>query len=466
MVQRPVGGTRLSNLDPETVDDELLHGIWEQVRTLHEAHLVHGALDAEHIHVSDGPCLVDFAAGTSTAAPQRAANDVAQLLATTAGIVGDRRAVRAAAATLGDEAVTAALPFLQPAVLTGATRHLLGGRPRAVRQHLSRLRVEAGDVLGIEPPQLVQLQRARTSSIAMAVGTLVAAAVLLSDVGEPSQVVATFRHADWSWIFLAVGLSFLSNVGYAMGLQGTVPVRLPLWPTTELQVAVSFTNLAIPGIGGTGMQIRYLQKQGVDLSSAIAAGGLLATVGNLVVALGLFVLALAVAPAHVNFDLLPTTGLVEFTLAAVAVVGIAIAVVVGIPRLRRMVMPPMRRAATTLVAVLRSPYQLALLLSGNVLATLLSAWCLQACLLAFGGHVSFWPLLAANIGVVTIASIVPIPGGGSAVGTVGLTAVLVTFGVREDIAVATSLANQLIFYYLPAIPGWFATRHLARHDYL
>jgi uncharacterized membrane protein YbhN (UPF0104 family) len=129
-------------------------------------------------------------------------------------------------------------------------------------------------------------------------------------------------------------------------------------------------------------------------------------------------------------------------------------------------MPPMRRAATTLVAVLRSPYQLALLLSGNVLATLLSAWCLQACLLAFGGHVSFWPLLAANIGVVTIASIVPIPGGGSAVGTVGLTAVLVTFGVREDIAVATSLANQLIFYYLPAIPGWFATRHLARHDYL
>src|SRR6202035_3611860 len=70
------------------------------------------------------------------------------------------------------------------------------------------------------------------------------------------------------------------------------PLRLPLWPTTELQVAMSFSNLAVPGIGGTGMQVRYLQKQGVDLPSAIAAGGLLATVGNLVAAVGLFGLAL------------------------------------------------------------------------------------------------------------------------------------------------------------------------------
>jgi uncharacterized membrane protein YbhN (UPF0104 family) len=75
-------------------------------------------------------------------------------------------------------------------------------------------------------------------------------------------------------------------------------------------------------------------------------------------------------------------------------------------------------------------------------------------------------LLAANIAVVTIASTVPIPGGGTAVGTVGLSAALVSFGIPRDVAVATVLTNQLIYYYLPAIPGWFATRHLGRHDYL
>ncbi|HEX9467866.1 MAG TPA: hypothetical protein VGA11_05635, partial [Acidimicrobiia bacterium] len=73
---------------------------------------------------------------------------------------------------------------------------------------------------------------------------------------------------------------------------------------------------------------------------------------------------------------------------------------------------------------------------------------------------------AANVGVVTIASIVPIPGGGTAVGTVGLSAVLVSYGVSEQVAVAAVLANQLVFYYLPAVPGWFVTRQLARRDYL
>jgi undecaprenyl-diphosphatase len=280
------------------------------------------------------------------------------------------------------------------------------------------------------------------------------------------MVLHTFGHADWSWISLALFLALASNIGFALGLQGTVPLRLPIWPTTELQVAMSFSNLAIPGIGGIGMQVRFLQRQGVDLSSAVAAGGLLATLGNLAAALLLFVLALVVEPADVDWNLLPTSGLVEFTLYTAAALGAAAALITGIPRIRRAVMPPVARAASTIWSVLRSPRQLALLLGGNVLATLLATWCLAACLLAFGGNVSFWPLLAANIGVITVAQIVPIPGGSSAVGTVGLSAVLVAFGVREDIAVATALANQLIYFYLPAIPGWFATRHLARNDYL
>lgn len=300
----------------------------------------------------------------------------------------------------------------------------------------------------------------------MAVGTLVAAGVLLSDVGDPTTLWSTLRHADASWVFVALVLSFASNIGFALGLQGTVPLRLPLWPTTELQVAMSFSNLAIPGIGGTGLQVRFLQKQGVDLPSAIAAGGLLATMGNLVAAIALFGLAIVVEPADVDLSLLPTGGLAELTLGVGAGLFLAAAIIGGIPRIRRAVMPPVIRAAATLWAALRSPRQLALLIGGNILATLLAAWCLQACLLAFGGDVSFWPLLAANVGVITIASTVPIPGGGTAVGTVGLSAVLVAFGVREDVAVATVLANQLIYFYIPAVPGWFATRHLAKRDYL
>ena len=247
---------------------------------------------------------------------------------------------------------------------------------------------------------------------------------------------------------------------------GTVPVRLPLWPTTEVQLGVSFSNLAVPAIGGQGMQVRYLQKMGIDLSSAVAAGGVLSAVGNLIAALGLFVLAVVIAPTGADFSLLPTTGLLALTVIVIVVVALASALVLAVPKLRHVALPPVQRATSTMQVVLRSPYKVALLLGGNVLATLLSTACLAACVAAFGGNASFWSLLAANIAVVTVASIVPIPGGGTAVGTVGLSAVLVSFGIPDHVAVAAVLANQLVYYYLPAIPGWFATKHLFRHDYL
>jgi uncharacterized membrane protein YbhN (UPF0104 family) len=290
--------------------------------------------------------------------------------------------------------------------------------------------------------------------------------VLLYDVGDPESVWHTVRAADWSLIVAACFFSFVSNIGFAIGLMGTVPLRLPLWPTTEVQIAMSFSNLAVPAIGGQGIQIRFLQQMGIDLSSAVAAGGVLSAAGNLVAALGLFVVAIVIEPAHADFSLLPTTGLVELTVIVSALVAVASLSLLMVPRLRHAATPPLRRAASTLQIVLRSPRRMALLIGGYALAILLSTFCLQACLLAFGGSASFWSLLAANVGVMTVASVVPIPGGGTAVGTVGLSAVLVSFGVAEQVAVATVLANQLVYYYLPAVPGWFATKHLVRGGYL
>ena len=281
---------------------------------------------------------------------------------------------------------------------------------------------------------MTQLRRVAPASLGLAIGTLVAAGVLLGEIGDPSDVWDAFQHARLDWIVVALVLSFASNIGYAIALQGTVPVRLPLWRTTELQVGMSFTNLALPGVGGLAMQVRYLQRQGIDLGSAVASGGLLSTVGNLVVALGLFVLSVAIAPAHVDLGLLPTSGLAELLIITLAVVAVIAGAIVGIPRLRHAVMPPVQRVASTVWAALRSPRLVALLLGGNLVAALFSGYCMMACLLAFDGHASFWAVLAAYIGVVTIASIVPIPGGGTAVSSVGMSGVLVALGVPEEVS--------------------------------
>ena len=79
---------------------------------------------------------------------------------------------------------------------------------------------------------------------------------------------------------------------------------------------------------------------------------------------------------------------------------------------------------------------------------------------------SFSTLLVINMAVSTVASCVPVPGGNTAVSAVGLTGPLVAVGVPEAAAVAAVLLNQVIAIYLPAIPGWFATRDLNRKGYL
>jgi uncharacterized membrane protein YbhN (UPF0104 family) len=107
-----------------------------------------------------------------------------------------------------------------------------------------------------------------------------------------------------------------------------------------------------------------------------------------------------------------------------------------------------------------------LLVAGFGGAALIYAFCLLACLKAFNAHLSLWTLLGLWVGIQTIASIIPVPGGGTALSSVGMSGAMTGFGVPTEAAVAAVLVNQLVVYYLPAIPGWFATEDLIRRDYL
>jgi undecaprenyl-diphosphatase len=247
---------------------------------------------------------------------------------------------------------------------------------------------------------------------------------------------------------------------------GTVPIRLPLWPTTELQVAMSFSNLAIPAIGGLGVQVRFLQKEGVDLPSAVAAGGVLSSLGAVVTQVPLLALAVAVAPNAIDVGNIQASTVLEVVLGAVFVLGVASGIVLGVPTLRRVMIPALRHAVTTMGRVLRSPQRVLLLIGGNVLVSLLYGLTLLACLHAFGGGLSFWTLLALSIAGTTLAQLVPMPGGGTAVASIGISGALIALGVPKEVAVATALTNQLVVAYLPAVPGWFATTHMFRRGYL
>ena len=148
------------------------------------------------------------------------------------------------------------------------------------------------------------------------------------------------------------------------------------------------------------------------------------------------------------------------------VIGVVVAVVFSIRGVRRAVVPRSCARRATVWEAVKTPQKLGLLIVGNVAAQCFYAASLLACLAAFGESVNFWTLLAVNIGITLIASLVPLPGGGTAVSAIGLAGLLTAFGVPEAAAAAAVLAHQLAVSYVPAIPGWFATRELLRRRWL
>jgi undecaprenyl-diphosphatase len=467
LVTRPLEGAPLAEAGARALTDRRLADVWDQLRRLHEAHVEHGALNARHLVVtSKGIGIDDFSRATGAASDARRGSDIAELLATTAALVGNDRAVKAAVAGLGKEKVAAALPFLQSAALSHDMRPHKRHDKKALTEQLTQLREAAAKATRTEAPPLQQLYRVNSTNLLMAIGTLIAVFALLSQVGDPEEFWNTIKNADWAWLAAALGLSFLTNFATAVSLSGTVPINLPLLRTAELQLSMSFSNLAVPAIGGMAAQIRFLQKQGVDLASAVASGGLLANVGNIVACTLLFFVALFLSPTTIDTGKIPVDAIVQVIVLVVVVAAVGLVLVLKIRKLRDVVVPPVTSGAKTIWAAIRSPRRLFQLFGGNIINALMYATVMMFCLYAFGGEMNFWTLLAINIFVGTIASLVPIPGGGTAVASVGMSGALTAAGISTEIAVAAVLANQLVANFIPAVPGWFATNNLLHDDYL
>ncbi len=172
------------------------------------------------------------------------------------------------------------------------------------------------------------------------------------------------------------------------------------------------------------------------------------------------------SPTSIHTGDIPVDSIVQVLVLIVVLIAIAVVLIFKVPKLRKVVLPPVTSAMKTIWAAIRSPRRLIQLFGGNIINALMYATVMMFCLYAFGGEINFWTLLAINIFVGTIASLVPIPGGGTAVSSVGMSGALTAAGISTEIAVAAVLANQLVANFIPAVPGWFATNNLLHDDYL
>lgn len=461
LVRDRVVGTRLSDLPAGTLAAEVLDDAWRQLRLLHAARVAHRNLTGDSVLV----CTDQLAGFTGLADAEVAASellirlDVAELLATLALAAGAGPAVTALRDHYRPVDLVAVAALLQPVALASGTRRMLRGSPRLLAELRKELLALAPAAEAATRPARVERFRPRT--VLSVAGATVAAQVLFTQLSRANPEAA-IANAQLVWTVGAVAGAAVTFVGAAICLIAFTPVRLGLWRTTAVQLASSFVKLITPpAVGQVAINLRYLQRTGLDGATAAASVGL-AQAGNLISTVALLIVGASLTGGAVNgASLLPSGAvLVILVVAFTVVVGLAL-----LPPSRRLirqrVLPQVRAALPRLLDVLGQPRRLAASLLGNLLLTGGFVVALDASLRAFGSRSGLLQVAVVYLAGSAVGSAAPTPGGLGAV-EAALVAGLAAIGVPASAAVPAVLVFRTATFWLPVLPGWVAFTVLQR----
>ena len=460
-----IDGRSLDRVDPAGLDDVLLRAMWEQVAVLRRHRIAHRDLRRANLFVDDAgqPWIIDFGFSEVAARDDMLAADVAQLLASVAVAVGAERAVSSAVEVLGPEAVAASLPRLQVGTMSGATRAALNEHPGLLKE----LQQTVEDRCGIVHPEFAQLHRVTGKAVFAVVMLVAVTYFLVPQLADIPGIVDQVEDARWEWLPLILIASAVSYVGAMLSISGSVPDRLRSLRTLATEVASSFAGkLAPAAVGGMALNVRYLQKAGVDPAVAVSGVGM-NSVGGFVLHLLLLVLFVV----WVGEDAFGSLSLPDWHIFGygVAVVVLITAVALAIPAVRRILaaslVPVLRRSVGGIGVILRRPSKLALLLGGSAIVTMSYVTAMYFSTLAFGGDLAFARVGAVYLAGAAVASAAPTPGGLGAL-EAALVAGLVAAGMESTAAVPSVFLYRLATFWLPVLPGWIAFSWLRREDYV
>ncbi|HTN80666.1 MAG TPA: lysylphosphatidylglycerol synthase transmembrane domain-containing protein, partial [Acidimicrobiales bacterium] len=364
---------------------------------------------------------------------------------------------------LGRDAVAHALPRLQLKALSGATQ-------AALKQHkgtLEALQQEVVSQCGVEHVQFQELQRFNKQMLLTVAVVVGATYFLFPQFADLPEIVDQVKQANWAWLPVILLMSVFTYVGAAMSLSGAVPNRLAAGPTFATQVASSFAcKLAPAGLGGMALNVRFMQKQGVDEPVAVTGVGL-NSIGGFIAHMSLIAVFIVWAgrKAFGSFKLPDPHWFLLGAGIALVFIGIGIA----IPFTRRLLLhslvPILRRSVHGLGDVVRRPSKLALLLGGSVLVTVTYLLSLYFSISAFGGGLPFATVGAVYLVGSAVATAAPTPGGLGAM-EAALIGGLVAAGLDNAIAVPAVFLFRLATFWLPILPGWLCFSWLRRDEYI
>jgi glycosyltransferase 2 family protein len=287
----------------------------------------------------------------------------------------------------------------------------------------------------------------------------------LADIGFDT-IVDELRQAEVAWVLLALILAQASFVGSGISVRGAVAAPLALLPCVVLQSAIKFINLTVPSSAGRiGMNLRFLQRQGVPSGQAMVAGAV-DDASETIVQAALFLVALSFVNVNLDTSQFGRAGPDRRLLIGIGVALLVSAVtVLAVPKMRKKVLPGLQSALLGLWSVAGDRRKRVELFGGNVLSELTYALALGATCLAYGAHLNLAELVFVNTSASVLSSLVPVPGGIGAA-EASLSAGLIAMGVDESTAFAIAITQRLCTFYLPPIWGYFSLRWLSNKGYI
>jgi undecaprenyl-diphosphatase len=301
----------------------------------------------------------------------------------------------------------------------------------------------------------------------MVIVLAIATWVLIPQFADLQGIVDQVKDANWRWFPLVLLMSMVTYVGATFSLSGAIPNHLPAFPTFATQVGSSFcSKLAPAGLGGMALNIRYLQKQGVDEPVAVSGVGLNSAAGLVGhVTLILIFLLWAGKDAFGGFSL-PDP---KWILVGIGVVVLLAALGMVITASRKLILgklvPILRRAVHGMADVFKRPGKLAVLLFGSLSVTLSYLLGVYFSTQAFGGGLPLATVGAVYLAGAAIATAAPTPGGLGAM-EAALIAGLVAAGMHNATAVPAVFMFRLATFWLPILPGWISFMWLERKEYI
>jgi uncharacterized membrane protein YbhN (UPF0104 family) len=464
IVVRPAG-TPLA-LDAPSLTTAQVGSLWVELGRLHAAGLSHQRIDLDRVSLPDDrtTAFSDLSSASVRADPLDEVIDRVQLLALTALAAGRDTAIEEARSKLGDDRLRELLPSLQTANIPP----LLRARLRHQHLDLDDVRKDLAGQLEVEDVQLTKVRRVTPKSLLNALLLAVAAYTVIGMLSglDLRAFGRDLADANWWWLVAALIIGQLPRVANAFSTMGSSTEDLPLGPTTALQFATCYVNLAVPSSAGRiAITTRFFQRFGVPPATALSAG-LIDSLSEFVVQIALFLLVFTISDVDLGLSVSTDqlSGLATTALIVIAAVVLAVGIALLVPSLRAKVLASLGQAREAL-RVLRSPRKVVQLYGGNLLSQILFAVTLGACVRAFGYDVPLSTLILINSVVTLFAGLLPVPGG-IGVTEAGLSLGLTRAGIPSETAFAIALSYRFTTFYLPPVWGFYSYRWLTARRYI